>query len=189
MKKKAVLISISILVAHAPALAHGKTATYNVLLAGGAEESMIWIALSADGRSYVIDSLAPLEVGGSVCVHPPANDNQLVCQATAVRSFEVNAGSGDDTVTLGKAVPVPVTLRGGGGNDALTGGKGADVLAGGEGDDRLAGQGGDDMLFGWAGDDTLIGGWGTDTLRGGPGHDVLAGGPGGDEALQRQPAL
>jgi Ca2+-binding RTX toxin-like protein len=187
--KKIVLISIAILVAQAPVLAHAKSAGFNVLLAGGAEESMIQIALSADGRSYVIDSLAPLEVGGSICVHPPGNANQLVCRATAVRSFEVNAGSGDDMVTLGKAVPVPATLRGGAGNDTLTGGKGADVLVGGEGDDRLAGQGGDDVLFGWAGDDTLVGGWGTDALRGGPGQDVLAGGPGGDEALQRQPAI
>jgi RTX calcium-binding nonapeptide repeat (4 copies) len=181
--KRAVLISIAILAAQAPALGHAKSTTYNVLLAGGAEESMIQIALSPDGRSYVIDSLAPLEAGGSICVHPPENPNELICQATAVRSFEVNAGSGDDTVTVGKAVPVPVTLRGGAGDDALTGGRASDILVGGEGGDRLSGQGGADMLYGLAGIDTLIGGWGVDVLRGGSSQDRLAGGPGDDDEL------
>jgi Ca2+-binding RTX toxin-like protein len=181
--KKAVLISIAILAAQAPALAHAKPEAFNVLLAGGGEPNQIVISVSADGRSYIIDSVVPLDVGGSVCVHPYANPNQLVCQATAVRSFEVNADGGDDTVTVGKAVPVPVTLRGGAGNDTLTGGRAPDVLIGGDGDDHLSGQGGDDMLYGLAGTDTLIGGWGGDVLRGGTSKDVLAGGPGVDDEL------
>jgi Ca2+-binding RTX toxin-like protein len=181
--KKAVLISIAILAAQAPALAHAKGTTYNVLLAGGAEPNQIAITISGDGRNYVIDSVVPLEVGGSVCVHPYANPNELICPATAVRSFEVNADGGDDTVTVGKAVPVPVTLRGGAGDDTLTGGKASDMLLGGDGGDRLSGQAGADMIYGWGGADTLFGGWGDDVLRGGLGKDLLAGGPGENDEL------
>lgn len=180
--KKAVLITIAILAAQAPALAHAKSVSFNVLLAGGEEPNQIAISVGPDGRSYTIDSIVPLEVGGSVCSHAHGNPNELVCRASAVKSFEVNADGGDDSVTVGKAVPVPVTLRGGGGNDTLAGGRGPDVLIGGEGDDRLNGQGGADMLYGFAGVDTLLGGWGDDVLRGGPGMDVLAGGPGENDA-------
>ena len=31
---------------------------------------MIRIWLTPDGRTYVIDSIVPLEVGGTVCEHP-----------------------------------------------------------------------------------------------------------------------
>ncbi len=182
--KRAVLISISILMAHAPALAHGKSDSYNVLLAGGSEPNTIQISLSADGRSYTIDSAVPLEVGGNVCQNPPGNPYELVCRATMVSGFEVNAGSGDDSVTVAKDVRVPVTMRGGGGNDTLTGGAGPDKLLGGEGDDRLVGNGGPDLLYGGPGNDKILGGWSNDLLRGGPGEDLLAGGPGDDDAVQ-----
>lgn len=185
MKKVLLIsISISILLAHAPALAHAKTPTYNVLLAGGAEPNMIQIWLTPDGRSYVIDSVVPLEVGGSVCEHPPGNPNELICQAALVGSFEVNAGSGDDTVTVSKGVPIPVTMRGGPGEDALVGGDGPDKLIGGSGDDRIAGRGGADLIFGGDGDDTIYGGNGKDALRGGFGEDRLGGGKGGDDIRQ-----
>lgn len=169
--KKAVLISISILLAHAPALAHGKEAGFNVLLAGGAEENMISIWLTPDGQSYVIDSIAQLEVGGDVCQNPPGNPNELVCQASLVSSFEVNAGTGDDVVTTAKGVSIPVTMRGDGGNDMLTGGATADKLIGGSGDDRLIGRSGADWIYGGDGADALIGGWGNDLMRGGPGEN------------------
>lgn len=176
--KKAVLISISILLALAPALAHGGEKSFNVLLAGGAEANMISIRLSPDGQSYVIDSIVQLEVGGDVCQNPPGNPYQLVCEAPLVSSFEVNAGAGDDVVTMAKGVSVPVTMRGGAGNDALTGGAAADKLIGGNGDDRLVGRSGPDLIYGGAGDDLLIGGWGNDVLRGGPGKNRYVDGHG-----------
>lgn len=174
--KKATLISISIFLGlAAPALAHARTATYNVLLAGGAEESMIQIWLTSDGRSYVIDSVAQLEVGGSVCENPSGNLNELVCQASLIGSFEVNAGSGNDMVTVAKGVPIPVTMRGGSGQDTLVGGDGPDKLIGGDGNDRLAGRGGDDLIYGGDGVDSIFGGAGKDVLRGGLGNDRLGG--------------
>src|SRR5262245_36595488 len=97
--KKAVLTSISIFLALAPAAAHGKEGSmFNVLLAGGSEANAISIWPTADGQGYVIDSVAPLEVGGEVCENPPGNPNELICKASMVGSFEVNVGAGDDTV-------------------------------------------------------------------------------------------
>ena len=188
--KKAILISISIVLALvAAASAYAKPPTYNVLLAGGGEPNTIQIWLTPDGRSYVIDSVSQLEVGGSVCENPPGNPNELVCQAAMVGSFEINAGSGDDTVTLAKGVPIPVTMRGGSGQDTLVGGDGPDKLIGGDGNDRLAGRAGDDLIYGGGGSDSIFGGLGKDVLRGGLGEDRFGGSGGSDNIRQELEGL
>lgn len=163
--------------AQAPAPADSD-ASVNVLLAGGQEPNMISIGLSPDGRSYIIDSIVSLEVGGSVCANPPDAPNRLICEAGAIASFEVNAGGGDDRITVGGTVPIPVTMRGGYGRDLLIGGSGDDRLIGGPGNDRLVGRGGADLLAGGRGNDRLIGGRGDDVLIGGLGRDTLSPGPG-----------
>jgi Ca2+-binding RTX toxin-like protein len=145
----------------------------NVVLAGSPGDDRITIELSADGTAYEIESATPLEVGGTVCSHPEKRAEALSCEAAAIAGFEINTGAGNDTVTLGKTVPVPATIRGGEGDDVLTGGAGADKLIGGPGDDELNGRGGNDVLIGGSGNDTLIGGPGTDTLVGGSGQNVL----------------
>jgi Ca2+-binding RTX toxin-like protein len=160
--KKLLLILLALPALLAPGVAHAEK-TYTVLLAGGVEDSNIRIWLTADGRDYVIDSIAELE----------GKPTELVCDAPAIAGFEVNGGGGDDRVTVAGKVTVPVTMRGGDGVDLLFGGSGADKLIGGDGNDRLKGGGGDDTLLGGDGDDLLIGGPGHDLLRGGPGEDKL----------------
>jgi Ca2+-binding RTX toxin-like protein len=150
----------------------------NLVLAGTSGEDRIAIELSADGRSYEIESATPLEVGGTVCTHAEKRPEALLCEASAIAGFEINTSAGNDVVTLGRSVPVPATIRGGEGKDVLTGGAGNDKLIGGPGDDELIGRGGDDLLIGGSGDDTLIGGTGDDTLIGGTGRNVSVGGPG-----------
>lgn len=152
--------------------------TYTIVLAGGATQNTMRIWLTPDGYSYVIDSAAPLEVGGTVCRSTPGNPNELICQAPLVAGFEVNSGPKDDTVSVTSTVQVPVTMRGGAGDDLLLGGGGSDRLIGGPGSDRLGGRGGDDQLYGGPGSDVLKGGPGDDALHGGPGHDLLHGGSG-----------
>lgn len=182
--KKAILITVAILGALVPPAARAETSTYTVVLAGGATQSMIHIWLTPDGTSYVIDSIVPLEVGGTICENAPENANELRCKAPLVAGFEVNAGVGDDKVTVSSSVTVPVTLRGGSGRDVLIGGAGADKLIGGPGDDRLIGGPGDDLIYGGPGDDLLRGGPGDDVLRGGPGQDAFAPGPGENAVTQ-----
>jgi Ca2+-binding RTX toxin-like protein len=175
------LISFALLALLAPGLAHAETKTYTVLLAGGEEANTIKIWLSSDGRQYVIDSVVPLEVGGDVCAHAGEDPSELVCDAPSIAGFEVNAGGGGDYVRVAGQVTVPVTMRGGAGDDVLIGGSGADKLIGGAGNDRLVGWRGDDQLYGGPGDDILIGGPGNDLLSGGSGMDTLIGGSGNDE--------
>jgi hypothetical protein len=184
--KKLLLISFTLLALLAPATAtYAAPKTYTVVLAGGVEKSDIRIWLTPDGRQYVIDSVAQLEVGGSVCWHPEEMPNELVCDAPSIAGFEVNAGAGDDRVTVAKKIEVPVTLRGGAGDDILSGGAGDDKLIGGYGSDKLDGWRGDDVLIGGEGDDRLLSGAGDDTLRGGYGKDVLVEGPGKDDVHQQ----
>jgi len=172
--KKAILTAMALLAAMAAGTAHAAE-PLNVLLAGGSEENKITISVSADGRSYVIDSSAPLEIGGEVCWHPEGLETELLCEAAAIGGFEVNAGAGDDHVVVDPKVRIPVTLRGGPGNDRMDGGGGADKLIGGPGNDILNGHGGNDSLFGGPDDDFLLGGSGDDILSGGPGDDRLRG--------------
>ena len=176
--KRAILILLAILAAQAATVARAETTSYTVVLAGGSAQNMIHIWLTPDGYSYVIDSAVPLEVGGTICENAAGNPNELICKAPQVAGFEVNAGPGDDTVVVARAVQIPVTVRGGPGRDNLLGGGGADKLIGGVGDDRLAGRAGDDLIFGGPGNDSILGGTGNDVLRGGPGADTLDGGSG-----------
>lgn len=182
--KKLILIAMAILAAQGAAVAPAAEKGVNVLLAGGSEDNWIEIKLSADGRTYVIDSSGPLEIGGQVCANPPGMPTELVCQAPMIAGFEVNAGAGNDVVMLSRDLPVPATLRGGAGNDQLSGGGAGDLLVGGADGDRLYGRPGADTLLGGDGTDALIGGAGNDLLRGGPAEDVLAGGSGANELFQ-----
>jgi Ca2+-binding RTX toxin-like protein len=145
---------------------------FNLVLAGSSGTNEIQISLSADGRTYVIDSSTVLEGGGGVCANPPENPDELICEAAVISGISYNGGAGDDVVVIGRDVPAPATLRGGPGNDLLVGGAGNDKLIGGPGDDTLIGRGGDDSLYGGPGDDKLVGGAGEDTCVGGPGHDT-----------------
>ncbi len=178
MKRAILTVVVVLLALGAAPSARAETPQLTVVLAGGVEESAIKIALSSDGRSYAIDSIAPLEVGGEVCWHPEGQSNELLCDAAAIGGFEVNAGAGEDSVIVSGAVPVSVTLRGGPDNDRLVGGANSDKLIGGPGDDVLVGRSGMDSLFGGPGNDRLVGGPHRDTLRGGPGEDGLFGGQG-----------
>jgi Ca2+-binding RTX toxin-like protein len=93
--------------------------------------------------------------------------------ATAVTSIFVDAGSGNDLVTIAAGLKISAELNGGAGNDRLIGGAGNDRLLGGTGNDNLLGGNGDDYLDGGFGDDTLNGQAGSNNLIGGLGNDVL----------------
>ncbi len=172
------------LVAAAPAAARLPEKSLNVVLAGDAEANVISVHVSADGRSYAIESASPLEVGGNICVHPEEKPNALLCEAAAIAGFEINGAGGNDVITLAPDVPVPATLRGGPGDDRLFGGAGNDKLVGGPGNDYLSGRGGNDSIFGGPGEDQLLGGPGDDLMRGGEGADSIFRGGGNDVVVQ-----
>lgn len=179
--KKLLLTVILILAACSAATAHAAEGSVTVLLTAGPGNDVFDVKLSQDGRSYLIDSLSPLEAGGGICVHEEGSEHELVCEAAAIGGFEVNGGAGDDSVIISPKILVPATLRGGAGGDRLRAGGGADKIVGGPGNDIMLGHGGKDWLFGGAGEDWLYGGAGEDLLDGGPGADFLNGGPGADK--------
>lgn len=183
--KKAISTTLLALALLAAALSTSATAeaptAYNVLLAGGGASNVIRIWLTPDGRTFVIDSVVPLEAGGAICEHDGQNMNRLVCPAVEIASFEVNADGGDDQIRVDPTVTVPTTIRGGTGRDVIFGGSGDDKLVGGPGSDKIVGRDGDDTIVGGPGHDVLLGGRGADVIRGGPGRDTISGGPGTDE--------
>jgi hypothetical protein len=182
--KKAILIALTLVAALVAPLAHAEGPSVNLLITGGPEQNMLDVKLSPDGREYVIDSTAPLEVGGAVCTHPEALESRLLCPATAIAGFEINAGGGNDSAIISSKISVPVTLRGGPGDDRLYGGGAFDKLVGGPGEDTLVGRAGNDALYGGPGNDRLYGGSGDDLLHGGPGDDAIVGGSGADMIVQ-----
>lgn len=183
----ATVVAIALMVAAlVPAMgsARGKaalTTPYSLTLTGGNGPNEIEIAY--DGNRYTIIANGTLAPARS-CVNPLDNPNELDCPAADLNGFQVTAGGGNDTVTVGKSVPVPTILSGGAGLDDLYGGANTDKLLGGTGDDRLVGRMGPDQMFGGPGNDELIGGSGKDELRGGPGTDTLRGGP--DRDIEQQ---
>jgi Ca2+-binding RTX toxin-like protein len=88
----------------------------------------------------------------------------------------VNAGDGDDAVTVTTAGLASATLDGQGGNDALTGNNDADKLRGAAGDDVIVGARGADDMEGGDGNDVLV--W-----NNGDGSDVVDGDGGNDETV------
>jgi hypothetical protein len=104
-------------------------------------------------------------------------------------SAYVDLRSGDDdfqVVSGGVLADVPLTARGGNGDDLLLGGARGDTLIGGRGADFVNGRVGTDVEVLGNGDDTAAWnpGEGSDAIEGGPGRDTLVfNGSDGDEQM------
>jgi Ca2+-binding RTX toxin-like protein len=98
-----------------------------------------------------------------------------VVSCSAAKAAVVQAGDGDENLSVSYSVPasIHVTIDGGAGSDWISGDAGNDTLIGGPGNDKLDGGKGNDILDGGEGDDTLLGKAGADQLSGGAGDDSL----------------
>jgi Ca2+-binding RTX toxin-like protein len=179
--KRLLVIAIFALAACTATASAAPEQSVTLLLTSGPGDDVFDVKLSQDGRSYLIDSLSPLEAGGDICTHEEGSVHELTCDAKAIGGFEANSGPGNDSVIISPKILVPATLRGGPGRDRLRGGAGADKVLGGPGEDFLYGGGGNDWLLGGAQEDWLWGGGGDDRLDGGSGPDYLNGGRGEDD--------
>ena len=121
------------------------------------------------------DAIA-LAITGSVLV-ARLNTDSLSFSTAAITSIVVNAGAGNDRVTLGTSVTTstrPATVSGGTGDDLLVGGAGAESLLGEGGNDTIVGGAGNDSLDGGDGNDLILAhDGGFDRINGGIGTDVL----------------
>lgn len=111
----------------------------------------------------------------------------------------IDAGDGNDSVTVDKDVKTPLLIAGGAGNDFIIGGSGNDTIYDNSGANEIHGGAGNDVivshglgveagngfvsrLYGEEGNDYLEGSNGRDYLDGGEGNDSIYG-LGGDDEL------
>jgi Ca2+-binding RTX toxin-like protein len=143
-----------------------------------------WANLANSVPTLVLDHDGTLYVTGNQHVNHFTITADTIAQqqsqfpATPIRRLHLDAGAGDDVVTM--QVSLPATIIGGRGNDRITAGGRADHVSGGAGSDVINGGGGDDVIEGLAGDDNIDGSAGTDLLLGGDGRDSLYGMSGAD---------
>src|SRR5215218_7810751 len=105
-----------------------------------------------------------------------AEDGDQTVPADGTRTVIVNAGEGNDSITVIATTTQLASsgLNGDGGDDVLTGADSNETLTGGEGNDRLVAGKGDDVMNGGGGNDTLV--WnqgdGSDRADGQAGNDA-----------------
>jgi hypothetical protein len=142
----------------------------------GQERNVVDVTINDFGYD-VADGRAPLQPGfGCVAASP----RHVRCVGFVLRVTATLDGGNDAFVA--KELYVPVSARGGEGDDYLVGGQGPDSLDGDEGEDTLVGGPGVDQLEGEGEADALLGGDGRDVVTGGLGTDY-ARGHGGDDVL------
>lgn len=103
-------------------------------------------ASGAEGFDITLkgDSLVVRGVGGDMARYP-----EMTFPLDAVDEVFAELGAGDDTVTVGAGVTVPLKLFGGLGNDTLNGGDVDDEIDAGAGTDKVTpGAGDDDVVIG-----------------------------------------
>lgn len=98
------------------------------------------------------DNADTIDLSGDTICYATVNGEPAVYSLAGVAGVQVQAGRGDDGVTLSGNLR-GIQLLGQDGNDTLTGGAGVDTLAGGNGDDSIyaIGDGQRDLLMGEAG--------------------------------------
>jgi Ca2+-binding RTX toxin-like protein len=136
----------------------------NLMVTGSSGNDTIALSLDATGNNMTVTM---------------DGQTSLPFPAASVTSIDVQAGAGDDFVTIGPGI-IGASVQGGPGNDTILGGQGNDTLAGGQGADSISGGPGDDVIHGGKGADSIGGGKGNDLLYGGPGNDTIRGGQGND---------
>lgn len=136
------------------------------------------LRISSVASSETVDFASP---SGSITVNAGAgNDTVTVALLEAGYSgaIIINGEDGADTIDA-SAVQVGVTIDGGAGNDVITGSDQADNILGGGGADLAAAGDGNDTLNGGSSRDSLYGDGGDDIVNGNGGSgDRLRGGSG-----------
>ena len=163
--------------------------TYTATSLGGTNDNTITIVSSPDVSpsigTFTFTDTSTISSAPASCTE--VSDNRVICPALGISAILVNAGVGNDTVSMSRisAGPsVPLELNGEAGADGLTGFLDGDEIDGGPGDDTLNGGAGEDTITGGDDNDEVNGGDGSDTrVAGGEGNDTLTGGDGEDAIL------
>ena len=111
---------------------------------------------AAELIEFASESATPLTPVDTLNVFVDGSLRLRVAVDDALARVEVDAAGGDDTVILGRNLPVPGVVEGGTGDDLIGGSDLGDVILGGDGSDTLDGNAGGDLIDGGDGDDTLV---------------------------------
>src|SRR5882724_12473930 len=120
-----------------------------------------------------------------------------VFNADKVKSIVIDAGAGDDEITMDRRVDKSATIRAGAGNDHVIVGavlekgmidaiwfsKATHTVFGGDGNDTIECRQAQLIAYGEAGNDTIRGGALSTTIDGGAGDDVIVGTPANDTLI------
>jgi uncharacterized delta-60 repeat protein len=139
------------------------------------------LALSASGILSVDttsgnDTIALRRVGDRVILR--RNGVETTYAAADVKGFIVLPSDGNDAITV--SFPLPCTIDGGAGNDAITVGDGEMSLRGGDGDDVIIAGMGAHFVHAGTGNNRITTGAGNDTIESHGAGDTITTGPGGD---------
>jgi Ca2+-binding RTX toxin-like protein len=147
-----------------------QTSSFRVLGDEGPDDLRIVNTVSAG--LDVFDPSRPVSGPTTRCT--TLNEHYVHCQGIGAGIVDVDAGGGNDRVTVVGSLGLH-TLLGGAGSDYLQGGSGDDVIDGGAGNDTITSSEGRDMEYGGEGNDAFV----VRQDRLGDGQ-LLDGGPGGD---------
>lgn len=109
-------------------------------------------------------------------------DGNDVIDDQAIGGSYIDAGGGNDTVTLGGGHN---TVYLGSGSNTVTGSKGADYINGGSGNNKINAGSGNSVIYGGTGTSTINAGTGKDTIYSGTGH-VTINNQGGQDTIYAQ---
>jgi Putative metal-binding motif/RTX calcium-binding nonapeptide repeat (4 copies) len=108
------------------------------------------LVVRSGGTDTITDEAGGLANNSGDC----SDDGGTTVTCPASTSLAVDLGDGNDRFRA-DAIPSPISVAGGAGNDDIGTSGGNDVLAGGPGDDTLRGNSAVDEYFGEAGDDVI----------------------------------
>jgi Ca2+-binding RTX toxin-like protein len=173
------VLALLVGVAAAPGVANAsiatRTGTQISIVAGAGETNDILFTIDCCFYSAKITDTAGITAAGE-CTQVSATAVDCGQFGDTKPDVVVQLGDGNDTFVADELFKVrSFNIDGGPGDDSITGGTSPDVIHGGPGNDTVNGGGGDDQVFGDAGNDVVIGGTGADMVTGGPGRDRIEG--------------
>ena len=155
----------------------------STLITGTSADDVITVGVDpATGETIVTvgDVVYRVPRGQPVVINAGDGNDRITVPTGTTVHLRFLGGAGDDRIDGGASLG-PNDYFGGQGKDSIEAGAGNDFLSGGADRDYLDGRGGDDRLFGGHGNDVVYGMGGDDVLDGGAGNDYLEGAEGDDQ--------
>ena len=141
--------------------------------------------VSITSQSPVVVAKAPAVASGAASLYTitvrdltKTTNNYWIVPTSSVKTIEIDAGAGNDTIISNAAAPT--TVYAGNGNNHVETGAGNDNVFAGAGNNTIITNDGNDIVSCGFGDNTILGGNGNDRLTAAGGSNTIFGGAGDD---------